>query len=211
MQERSRSGAIIIILGLLVVVLGGLAGWSLYSYQQEKTTVQEQIDAAVQQAKQEQKQADEARFEKERKKPYRTYSAPDVFGAITLSFPKNWNVYVEDSTRGNPLMDVKMHPDLVREQEESDRPKAFRMQLVNDLYEEATSDYRRDVERDELQANTVTVSGIEGVRYEGNIADEHDGSLVALPYRDKTILMWTESQKFVPDFNTVLKRADINR
>lgn len=211
MQENNNNAVLIFILGFLVIALGALAGWGLFKYHQERTTVQEQVDAAVQEAKQEQKKADEARFKEERKKPFRTYTAPDVFGAITLSFPKNWNVHVEDSTSGNTLIDLTMHPKLIREQQGNDIPRAFRMQLVNRLFEDATKSYRRDTERGDLQANTVTVSGIEGVRYEGNIRDEYDGSLVALPYRDKTILMWTESRKFESDFNTVLKRAEISR
>ncbi len=211
MQENNNNAVLIFILGFLVVALAALAGWSLFKYHQERTTVQEQIDAAVQEAKQEQKKTDEARFEEERKKPFRTYTAPEVFGGITLSFPKTWNIYVEDSTSGSTLVDLTMHPELIREQQGNDIPRAFRMQLINSLFEDATRSHRSDAEKGDLEANTITVSGIEGIRYEGEIRDEYDGSLVALPYRDKTILMWTESQKFVSDFNTVLKKAEISR
>lgn len=212
MNESSNKAAIIIyVLGFLVVALGALAGWSLYSYHQERTTVQQQIDAAVKEAKQEQKEADEARFEEQRKKPYRTYEMPEVFGVVSISFPKTWNVYVEDTTSGTTLVDVIMHPRIIRMQKGVDDPKAFRLQLVDRLFEDATNNYRSKVDRGDLNANTITVSGLEGVRYEGNIENEHTGSLVALPFRDKTILMWTESRKFESEFNTILKQADINR
>jgi hypothetical protein len=211
MQESSNKNLIMFILGAAVVVLAVVAGWASWQYYQERITVQEQIDAAVQEAKQEQKRKDEARFEEERKKPYRTYTAPQVFGAIEISFPKTWNVYVEDGTRGSPQIDLTMHPELVRVQEDGDHPWAFRLQLLDQLYEKATRTYRRDAGNGDLNANAITVSGIEGVRYEGKIRDEFEGSLVALPYRDKTILMWTESGRYESEFNTVLERADISR
>jgi hypothetical protein len=205
----TKKNVIIGVLVFLVVVLGSLSGWALHKYQQERTGVQQRIDEEVQKARQEQRRADEARFEQERKTPYKVYTAPSVYGSIAVSYPKSWSVYVEDDTSGNTNIDLFIHPDIIRRQGGRDRPLAFRMQLENGLFADVTDEYRNDVENGDLKANDVTISGIKGVRYEGNIQDEHQGSLVALPYRDRTILMWMESRDFSKEFNTILERVDI--
>ncbi len=211
-NSGKKKTVIVVILGFLVVVLGALSGWALYKYDQERTQVQQRIDSAVQQARQEQRRADEARFEEQRKTPYQVYNSPDVYGDISISYPKSWSVYVEDSTGSGTNIDMSMHPDVIRRQGGRDRPLAFRLQLVDELYAQAIDSYQKDAEQGELEAVTVAISGIEGVRYEGNIRDEHTGSLVALPYRDNTILMWTESnESFRDEFNTIMERADITR
>lgn len=211
MQESSNSKIIIFIVGFIALVFGGLAIWALLQYNKERNTVQEQVDAAVEEAREDQQEKAEAKFEEEQKRPFRTYTAPDVFGGIEILFPKNWNVYVEDTTSGSPQIDLYIHPNQVRVQNGEAGPVAFRMQLVNELFEKATSSYRKDVEKGELTAKAVEVSGIGGTRYEGKIRDDFKGSLVAIPYRDKTLLLWTESNNFRADFNNILGQTHINR
>jgi hypothetical protein len=42
---------------------------------------------------------------------------------------------------------------------------------------------------------------VTGVRVDGQIADNIQGSMIILPLRDKTQEIWTESNSFLPDFN----------
>lgn len=210
MQDNHKGSSVLTgVLVFLVVVLAGLSGWAVYAYIQERNTVQEQIQAAETAAREDQQAQAEEQFEEERRNPFRTYTAPDVFGTVEIDFPKNWNVYVEDTTSGSTQIDLYIHPDMIR-MHDSEHPFAFRMQLIDRLFDDETSDYRRDVERDEMQADTIQVSGVEGVRYRGELDSGFEGVLVALPFRDKTILLWTEGDSYRDEFNQILDAANIN-
>jgi len=199
------------VLAFLVIVLGGLSTWALISYNQERQTVNQQVSDAVQEAREQQRAEDEKRFEEERKNPYRSYSVPEVFGGITLEFPRNWSLHVKDSTSGATQVDLTMHPEIIRESAGSLDIYAFRMQLVDRLFESANRNYQRDAERGNLKAEAVTISGIDGVQYDGEVVRNKNGRLVVLPYRDKTIVMWTESRDFISDFQEIMRRAQISR
>lgn len=209
-QKGNTSTVIVGTLSFLIVALLGLSGWALYQYNQERTTVQQQIDQAVEEARESQRVEDEERFEEERQNPYRTYSAPGVFGSINIDIPRNWNMYAEESTSSRTQIDLAVHPDIVREQSGPEDPYAFRMQLEDSLYQEIVSNYQRDVEREELQSRAIEVSGLQGVRLSGAISRDHNGVLVVLPYRDKTILLWTEGSSYRDEFDVILQEAEIN-
>lgn len=216
MQESgSHSTILVATLVFLLIAVGGVAGWALYAYQQERTTVQEQIEVAVEEARQQQEQELRAEFQEERDNPFRTYTAPSVFGTLEVDFPASWNVYAEDSTSSTTQLDVFIHPEQVRRPDDTNFPHAFRLQLVDNLFEDATESLQSGAEEGELEARTITVSGIEGVRYRGElehgIGSGFDSVLVALPYRDKTVFMWTEGESHRNDFGDILEEANIVR
>ena len=212
MQNSGQNNKVILgILIFLVVGLAGLSGWAIWQYIEERDTVEQQIEVAVDEALGEQREELEEEFEQELRNPFRTYSPPDVFGAIDIKLPKNWNIYVEEDEGGNLPVDLYIHPELVRDFDGELGPVAFRMQLVDELYDQATRNVRRDVDRGELDASTTEVSGIEGDRYEGVVRDDYVGVKVSLPYRDKTILMWTESESYLDDFEEMLEESSISR
>lgn len=199
------------VLAFLVIVLGSLSAWALIKYNEEKDTVSQQVAAAVEEARTQQRQEDERRFEEERKNPYRSYSAPEVFGGIAFEFPKNWNVHSVDTTRGSTQIDLTIHPEAVRETDNGVNIYAFRMQLIDELFDQQNRRYQRMAEKGELKAQPVTVSEIEGVQYDGEVVKDKDGRLIVLPYRDKTITIWTESRDYLDDFQEILRRAQISR
>lgn len=210
MQDTDRRPTIVIgVLIFLLIAAIAVAGWAIWQYMQERDTVDAQIEAAVEEALAEQQEELEAEFEEERKYPFRTYEAPSVLGPIAVDIPDNWNRYVEESDSGNERVDLYAHPENVTLEDGDFGPLAFRMQVLDEFYEDATSDFRSDAEDGELTASTVTVSDIEGDRFDGVVRDDFEGSLVALPYRDRTILLWTESERFIDDFDDILEQADI--
>ncbi|MEX0934605.1 MAG: hypothetical protein WDZ42_02275 [Candidatus Saccharimonadales bacterium] len=212
--EKSHNTSTIVI-GVLIfttVAFLGLSIWAIYNYHQERTTVNEQIDEAVAEARADQTEIEKAQFEEELQNPYKTYSAPNVFGDINLEVPKNWNIYSEDGTSGRVQLDLFVHPNLVRNnRSDTNEPYAFRMELRDELYNTSIRGFQRDVDRGDLRSNTVEVSGIEGLRFEGQITKDQTGHLVALPFRDKTIWMWTEGSKYMDQFEKILELAELGR
>jgi len=210
-QNGDGSIVAIISLAVVVVILGGVATWAIMSYNRERETVNQQIASAVEDARADQRAVLEDQFEEERNNPFRTYTAPSVFGGLSLDFPRTWNVYVEDGTRGRVQIDLTMHPEIVRDQQSEDDIYAFRMELQDRLFEQVNQSYQRDAERGNLDARAVTISGLEGVQYSGEVVRNKNGQLVVLPYRDKTIVMWTESNRFADDFEEILSRAQFSQ
>lgn len=210
-QSGDTTTIIIATLSFLAITLAGLSGWAYYEYHQARETVDTQIEEAVSEAREQQRQEDEARFEEEQRNPFRTYTAPSVYGAIEIAFPKNWNVYVEDDTSDSLQIDLFIHPDMIRMQDGTDRPFAFRMQLHNELYQDIVDGYQSEIEDGEIESSTATASDIEGVRLSGQITDSHSGEMIILPYRDKTVQLWTEGGNYRDQFSTILERADISR
>ncbi|MEX0748482.1 MAG: hypothetical protein WD467_00790 [Candidatus Saccharimonadales bacterium] len=210
-QKGNTTNVVIWTLAFMSVTLLVLSTWALYKYYLERTTVDDQVKAAVETARADQQELAEAEFEIERRSPYRTYTAPDIYGGISIDFPKNWSVYVEDSTAAREQIDLYIHPQIVRLQRNVDAPYAFRLQLRDELYSEVVEDYQSSIEQGELSSRAVTVADIDGVRLSGQISGEQTGTAVVLPYRDKTILLWTEGGNYVAEFNDMLDRAQISR
>ncbi len=211
-KTHHTSTIVISVLVFTTVAFLGLSAWAIYNYHQERSSVDEQIDEAVAEARADQTAIEEERFEEELKNPYRVYSAPSVFGDINLEVPKNWSIYAEDGTSGRVQLDLFVHPDMVRNNRSgSNDPYAFRMEVRDELYSSSIRGFQRDVDRGNLRSNTVEVSGLEGIRFEGQINRDQRGHLVALPFRDKTIWMWSEGSRYISEFNKILDLAEIGR
>ena len=65
------------------------------------------------------------------------------------------------------------------------------------------------LKKGKVTAKSVTVSGIGGTRFEGQIDDEQTGSMIFIPLRDKTLTIWTESGDYTNDFNTIIERLSV--
>ncbi|MBI4101018.1 hypothetical protein HY441_00915 [Candidatus Microgenomates bacterium] len=207
--EVNLSIVIMVFLVIGMLALGGLAIYYIAQFNREKTTVDEQAAEAAAAARAEQKQADEADFAERAKQPYRSYTAPPIIGSLTINFPKTWNVYAEEGEGTGAELNVFMNPEAVRGEKTYDGAYALRVSLERTLYTEAVKKLQKAIEKGELTAAAVSVSGISGTRYSGKVAEEHTGILVMLPVRDKTLSIWTESNDYVADFNTIIARLSL--
>lgn len=214
-SPRGRGGVNIpaimaVVMLVLAIGLGALAIVYINKFNKAQTNVNQQKNEAADIAKAEQKKIDAKEFAEAAKKPFRTYQAPGVLGAIKVEFPKDWNVYaVEDETKTTQL-DVYMYPGVVRAPQSTTEPYAFRIKLENSLYTETLQKYQKEVEKGTLTAKSVTVSGITGTRLEGKIDRNRTGVLILLPIRDKTLFLWTESNNYLNDYNGIIERISIS-
>lgn len=194
------------VLAVAAIVLGALAINFSATANRERTTVNEQAQAAAEAAKAEQKKVDEAEFAEREKLPYRTYTAPSVLISLNIKFPKNWNLYVEQSSSSTTQLNVYGNPGLVQSPRDFGGPYALRVNLERTLYAKIVAKRANQVEKGELVATPITVSGLKGTRYTGKISGAHTGVLVVLPVRDKTLSLWTESHQNTADFNKIIER-----
>lgn len=199
-----------VVMLVLAIALGALAIVYINKYNKAQTNVNQQKNEAAEIAKAEQKKIDEKAFAEASKKPFRTYQAPAVLGAIKLEFPKDWNVYAIEEEGSSTQLDIYMYPGVVRAPQSTIEPYAFRLKLEKTLYTKSLERYQKEVEKGRLTAKSVTVSGITGTRLEGEIQKDRTGVIILLPVRDKTLYLWTESNIYLNDFNGIVERISVS-
>lgn len=213
---RNQKGEVNILMIMVVfftfttLALAGIAIYYIRGYQKAQTTVDIQKSAAAEAAKAQQKQADEAAFAEAAKQPYRAYSAPSVLGAMTLSFPKTWNIYAEENQGSGTQLNLFFNPEIVRADSTYDGTYALRVTFEQQLYTESTKKRQNDIEKGLLRVQPITVQGVEGTRYTGQVTKERQGIMVILPIRDKTLTLWTESADYTADFDSIIEQLQIS-
>lgn len=210
-HSSSKGGFGMVFLVLLIIATLAFAGLSVYyilQYNKEKTTVDAQVAEGANAAKAEQKQADDAAFAEELKQPYRSYTAPATLGQLTVSFPKTWNVYSEEDQE-KAVLNVYMNPEVVKAEKGYAGPYALRIKLQRKVYADELATMDDKLKKGKVIAKSVTVSGIAGTRFEGQIDDDQTGSMIFIPLRDKTLTIWTESGDYANDYNTIIERLSV--
>ncbi len=147
--------------------------------------------------KKEQKEADTLAYNKEVTSSTRTYTAPVVNGSFEMSYPKAWSLSV-DSDSSYPVNGF-INPGFVTV---TSPEQALRFTLINQPYDSIKKRYDDNARNSKAKSKEVTVSGIKGVQYTGNINDKSKtavGTVTIVPLRDKTMLMQTDNNKLYLD------------
>jgi hypothetical protein len=198
-----------VFLGIGTVLFGGLSIVSFRRAQKATASLEKAKSDAFEAGRAQQKTEDEERFSEEQKTPFRSYVAPSLFGGFELKFPKVWNLYVIENDGASNQVDLIAHPSLIRVLPKSDNAYALRAMLSKELKDAAYRKYENLVKTGKLKAKTIFVSGIESIRLDGRYDQKHDGVVVLVPVRDKTLILITEDQKYLPDFEQVLSQSKI--
>ena len=185
---------------VLVLAFAGFGIWSYTNYTSLKTDFDAEVAKGVKAEEATTRAALELELKEKEKLPLRTYQAPAALGSVRIEYPKIWSVYADESSGGGTDLDAYFHPGFVRDIR-SDNRNALRVQLQDKLYSRVLDSYERDIEDGALKTTTVRSGGENGVRLDGEIDNDIIGSIVIFPVRDKTLLIWTESNEFLNDFN----------
>lgn len=199
-----------ILLVLVIIGLAAVAGIYFSRYTVLQREYDSQLAQEVEEARAEQKQQDEAEFTERQKEPFRSYTAPPILGDIVISFPKNWSLHVIEAEASSTALDLTMHPEAIKENRNVQAPYALRVTLERELYSEVLGSYSSAVTGETLNAQAIEISGITGTRLNGEIRNGVEGALVLLPLRDKTLSIWTESDRFISDFNKIIEALEVS-
>lgn len=203
----------VVLLAIMLVATGSFAIWAYNGRQDYKNNVNAKIAAAVQANTQSVQAADAQQFAQAAKLPLKTYVGPEAFGSVHISYPKTWSAYV-DTTNSSVGVNGYFYPDVVPSVNSQSSNFALRLQVVQTGYSQLVSQFTGL-----LQQGSVTVTpyslpqvpSVVGVRIDGQIANNKQGSLIVLPLRDKTLELSTESSSFLADFNnTILPNASFS-
>ncbi|HCM51787.1 TPA: hypothetical protein DIS56_01485, partial [Candidatus Saccharibacteria bacterium] len=184
-------------------------GWAYSGRQDYKNNVDKKIAQAVETAKAAQKQESEKQFAEESKLPYKSYKGSQTYGSVSFNYPKTWSALVEEST-SQPI-NAYFYPDILPSLE-SKVALALRVELLTSDYASVASQFDSQIDDGSLKAiayippqMTKVANAQPGLKLDGQITSDFQGSMVIVKVRDKTLQISTQSNDFLKDFNdTVL-------
>lgn len=200
---------VVIILALVAVGFGGFGAWAYINYNDQKNNVDTKIAAAVADAKQQQIKTDQSTFAQQEKSPTRQIVGPADLGQVTLSYPKNWSVYIDRNGTNNSY-EAYYYP-LAVPPTNGGTAYALRVSVLNTPYDTALGGFNDSIKSGKLTAQPVTAAGVDGIRLDGTFANNFKGAMVIFKIRDKTLEVSTQSQDFVNDFNDIIKTLTFNK
>lgn len=136
------------------------------------------------------------------------YTGPDDYGRISFSYPKMWSVYEAQDGTKNSDYEAYFAPAPIHSLEDETARYAIRFKIVNQLYNDVAEEYANDLEDSEGAPAkgifSADNSRISGVRYDGQIADGIDGTVVIAKINDKTMIIQSDSKVYSDSFEKVL-------
>jgi len=205
-SERSHIPLILAIVFGLLFVLSSIFGlWAFAGMQDYKNNVDEKIADASAVAVQQAETAKDAEFVEKEKSPIRSYKGPATYGTVTFSYPKTWSIYAEEAATGT-VLDLYALKDVVPGVKNS-QTFGLRVEIVSQSYDSEVKKFDSKVKNGEVTSTAfrpVLVPSVLGVRIDGTLEKDVQGSLVLLPLRDRTIKIYTEIPQYVGDFNNTI-------
>ena len=198
--------ALTIAFGLGTVLFGALAIYSYRTAQQARLT----LDSAKQEAKsegaKEQATLDAEKAKQLAQDPFRSYLAPRNLGGFEIKFPKNWSALIDEQSDSSTQVKLAAHPDFLREGEE-EQSYALVVKLLTQKTSTLLRQYNEDAQDKKLTSRAIRVSGLAATWFEGKYDDEHNGVIVLVPVRDKTLTFETQDRQFIGQLNQILAQS----
>ncbi len=205
-QKKLNLWLILFVVMAILFILAVVYGFSIYGKEQNyKNNVTQKVNAAVNTAVQQTQNADKQAYYAQAEKPLQTYTGPSNYGSIVVEYPKNWSAYVETANGqgGGTSVNGYFQPDYVPNTD-SQSVFALRVELVQQSYDSVLQQYNGKQSQGLVTVKPYSlpkVPNVIGVRIEGEVQNNKQGSLVLLPLRAQTLEIWTESTQYEPDFN----------
>lgn len=212
MKRLDQRGAIdswLIAFGITLLLALGSLGFGIWAFsgrQDYKNNVDEKITVAVADAEKAYSVKKDKELAEKEKNPLRTYAGPATYGSLSISYPKTWSIYVDETAKTSIPLSGSLNPNFVPGAL-SNLPVALRFTVTSNDYANVVRTFDAQVKIGKVKISPYKadkVPSVVGVRVDGEIAQGKQGSMIIVPVRDKTLQVWTESPQFVPDFNTII-------
>lgn len=200
----------VVLLSLLLVSAIGFGAWAFSERQDYKNNTDQKVAVAVEAAKKTTTEENNKQFAEELKNPLKTYTGPSSYGSIKLTYPKTYSGYVSTNVNGTTAVDAYFHPDfvpsLIAQPGSTTRGAiALRVQVLNQAYDSVVLQYQSAVTSGIQAASPYALPkmpGQVGTKFVGKLASQLNGTEIVLPLRDKTLIITTETDQYLHDFNT---------
>ncbi len=160
-----------------------------------------------------QKAADDKKFQEAQSSDTRTYTAPEFAGSFSIKLPKLWSLTVTPNEGTNTIAAIA-NPEYIDTKVER---YALRFSLIDQPY----TSYKTKLDQQTKQkvsasfkgltASATTLSGIEGMKYVGQISTKiPNGTVILVPIRDKTFSIETDDNAVYSEvFNSILSSVKL--
>lgn len=212
MKRLNQQGMSALLLPFIIVVVlllatGGFAVWAYQGKQKYQYHADQVVASAVSVAKANQSKTDQAQYNELEKQPYVTYTGPEAYGSIKVTYPKTWSSYVDTSGSGvnQAAVDGYFYPGTVPSITAKDSVFALRLEVVQSGYSQVLQTLSGQQTPPTSSPYALPkVPSVIGVKLVGSLGNNKTGTMVVLPLRDKTLEIWTEGQQFTNDFNNII-------
>ncbi|MCU0667460.1 MAG: hypothetical protein MUF85_02480 [Patescibacteria group bacterium] len=184
-------------LAVLLVIFYGQA-------QDYKNNSDKKSEIAVKTALENQDKTLKEQFAQAEKEPLKEYVTPSSAASVKIVYPKTWSVYAVEGRDGNTVNNY-FHPNLVNDTNNNNNLYALRLEVLDRVYTTVIKEYESSAKNGKVKISPFVAKNVKGaetgIRIDGEINNNVQGSMVVLPVRDKTIRIWTESGNYTDDFN----------
>jgi hypothetical protein len=208
----SGGGLKLVLIGVLALGAVVFAVLAIVFYDQSSSatkTLNQQKSAAASAARTEQKKADDIAYTQANESPYRSFAAPDEFGAFMINFPKNWSSYVDEESSGTQVLLI-LNPNSVGKTNGTDNLAAARITLLQDNSDDFMGNFSGEIKSGQLHQNPIKVSGQAGYDLTGKFDNNRTVREVVIPVRDKVLVFINENSAYAGEFKQILDQAKIN-
>lgn len=199
----------IILLGLGMVLLIGLAIYLYIQYNEQKTNVDGKVELAVAEARRDQSEQEAEKYAEREKNPNRDFIGPEDYGRVAFKYPKTWSLYVDKDASKGGTFSAYFNPVKVPSVSTSQR-YALRVLIEDKDYATVLKTYEGKVKRGDLKSGVTSSNGESGTRYDGAFSTNIRGAVVVYKVRDKTLSIFTDANTFKPDFEEIIKTIKFN-
>ncbi len=192
---------------ILLVIAIVFAGWAWSGRSDFKNNSDEKAAAAVEAAREDLRVELDAEFAEREKEPFKTYTSPNTFGSVVITYPKTWSAHVQEPLSGQTPINGYFHPGFVPSTSGNENLFALRFEISEQSLDRELASFDGAVNRGDATASAFRSpvdSADNGFRIDGSYATGKNGSVVLLPLRDKTIIIAAESQQFVDDLDSII-------
>ena len=214
MKSTRQTGAmnlLVIPLVLLIVAVLGIGAFAASAASQAadyKNNVDQKVAAAVEESNTKISEQKEKDFAEKEKYPYNTYAAPEAAGSLVIKYPKTWSAYVVEPRTGNSKpVDGYFNPGFVPATSDANNSFALRVVVAQQSYDSLIKSYAGAQKNGKVTVvpyQSPNVPSLVGSRVEGEIESKKQGVKILLPFRDKTLQIWTESAGYKADFDNII-------
>lgn len=210
-KQAGAANLLVIPLILVTIILFAVAGFAYYAYGQSlhyKNDVDAIVGQKVDAAKQEVSDQKDKDFAQKEKSPYVEYDGPSEYGSVKILYPRTWSGYVEtaDGNSGKPINGYFM-PGQVPSTKDANNSFALRMTVTDTQYDSIMKTFQSSAKSGKVTVQpyrSPNIANTVGARVDGEVVSKKQGSMIVLPYRDKTLQLWTESTDYQADFNNII-------
>lgn len=221
MKKHNQNGGIALVVSDILLIAALIAsllfGWWAFGQRQDyKNNFDKKLSQEVAKAKAEQKTQLEAEFAEREKSPAKTFKGSATYGSITFDYPKTWSGYVDQSNSSTPINGY-FFPDVVPAVGSGGSPPtafALRVELLNADYAQTLKQFDSQTQQGKLTAAAYVPPKMAGVanvqtgtRFDGELESNIQGSMVIIKVRDKTLKLYTQSPKYLADFNQIVLKS----